>query len=431
MNLQTYNLYRLANGLRLVCAPMPAVRSVAISAYVGVGARHESPANAGMAHFIEHMLFKGSANWPTALDIATEIEGHGGYLNASTSRENTVYWLKVGAHHWRRGVLLLADMLQHPLLREEDIAKERQVIIDEIRMYHDVPEDWVSLLCSAAMWQDNPLGRDIAGTIESVQAFDRAQIQSFHARAYRPEATVVVVAGAIESPDVYEAVNKAFGAWQARGSAFPLIPAPPQGPFARCPIEPRPTEQAHLQMAGPGLARHDEQRFALELLDIIVGEGMISRLWQRLREEMGVAYNIGSYRNFYSDTGVVGIYGGCDVDRLFETLDATMAVWDELQNQPVPDFELRRAKDYLRGRLELSSEDSSAVASWWGRQFAANLEPLSLDQVLQRIEAVTAGELRHLARHVWQAPRLTLAYVGPLDNPQRLQDWWHTLHQRT
>ena len=202
-------------------------------------------------------------------------------------------------------------------------------------MYHDVPEDWVALMCSQAMWADHPLGRDIAGTIDSVMALTPQQIQQFHASAYRPEEAVLVVAGAIDSQEVRQAVESTFVHWRGHGAAPAMIPAPASGPAAQCPIDVRPSEQAHLQMAGPGLSRRSSRRFTLELLNTILGDGMISRLWQRLREEMGVAYNIGSYRSLYADTGVVGVYGGCDAQRLFATLDAIMSVWRELQHQPV------------------------------------------------------------------------------------------------
>lgn len=403
---------------------MPAVRSVSMSVYMRVGSRHETADTVGVAHFIEHLLFKGSHDWSTALAIANEIEGRGGYMNASTSRELTVYWLQVGAGFWRNGVALLADMLQRPLFAAEEIEKERGVILDEIRMYHDVPEDWVSQLCSEAMWCDHPLGRDIAGTIDSVSDISPARIREFHVRSYRPGSTVMVMAGAIDSQEVLAAVRSAFGPWSGNGTPPEMVPAPAQGPVARCRIEVRPTEQAHLQMAAPGLSRSSPQRFTLDVLTTILGDGMISRLWQRLREEMGVAYNIGSYRGMYADAGVVGVYGGCDASRLFATLDETMAIWRDMQTTPVSAAELRRAQEYLRGRLELSSESSGAVASWWGRQFATGMAPMTLNEVLQRIDVVTAADIMHLARQVWRPEHMALAYVGPLASPQVLEQWW-------
>ncbi|HEY54412.1 MAG TPA: insulinase family protein, partial [Caldilineae bacterium] len=349
---------------------MPAVRSVSIGLYIKVGSRYEETSEAGVSHFIEHMLFKGCQDWPTSLDIAKEIEGRGGYLNASTSHEFTTYWVKIGARHWQRGLRLLANMVQWPLLRAEEIELERGVILDEIYMYRDVPEDLVSQLSNKAMWGDNPLGREIAGEIETVSALTPQAVRDFHARAYRPDRAVLTIAGAIDVAEVQDIVGDHFGDWQAASDPPTLKPAPDLAAQPRHRIAIRPSEQAHLQLAVPGLSRLHPDRYALSLLNVILGDGMTSRLWQRLRDERGLAYSIGSYINMFIDSGVMGVYGGCDAKRLFETLVETMAVWLDLQQTPVPESELRGFKEYVKGRMELSSEDSSAVAAWWGRQVA-------------------------------------------------------------
>ncbi len=402
---------------------MPAVRSVSMGLYIKVGSRYEETTEAGISHYIEHMLFKGCEAWPTALDIAKEIEGRGGYLNASTSHELTTYWIKIGARHWRQGLRLLANMVQKPLLRSEEIELERGVIIDEIYMYRDVPEDLVSQLSNQAMWGDNPLGREIAGEVETVKALTPQMLSDFHARAYRPAGAVLTIAGAIDVAEVQDALDDYFGGWQTLGDAPTLKPAPDPVTQPRHRIATRPSEQAHLQLAVPGLPRQHPDRYALSLLNTILGDGMTSRLWQRLREERGLAYSIGSYVSMFSDSGVMGVYGGCDAKRLYETLVETMAVWSDLQQTAVPEQELQRFKEYIKGRMELSSEDSSAVAAWWGRQVANGVTPLTLDQVLQRLESVTPVEIQRMAQSIWHPQHLTLAYVGPLDSEERLVDW--------
>lgn len=408
---------------------MPSVRSVSVGIFVKVGSRYEASDEAGISHFLEHMLFKGCEGWPTALDIANEIEGRGGYLNASTGREFTSYWIKLGAHHWRRGLAMLASMVQRPLLSADEIEIERSVILDEINMYRDVPEDLVSQLSNQALWGDNALGREIAGEIETVSLISPEALRAFHACSYSPDATVVTIAGAIDVDEVKDAVSSLFDDWQAYGPHPTLQPAPELEAQPRHRIAIRPSEQAHLQLAVPGLHRLHPDRFALSLLNAIVGEGTTSRLWQHLREERGLAYNIGSFVSMYADSGVVGVYGGCDVTRLYETLTETMSVWADLQAQPVEESELARYKEYVQGRMELSSEDSMAVASWWGRQLAIGSEPLTLDQVLARVDAVTTADIRRLARSLWQPEHLTLAYVGPLDSEQRLVDWLMQSHR--
>jgi len=402
---------------------MPSVRSVSMGLYIKVGSRYEEECEAGASHFIEHLLFKGCRGWPTAMDIATAIEGRGGYLNASTGHEYTTYWVKIGSRHWRESMRLLANMVQHPTFRSDEVELERGVILDEIYMYRDVPEDLVSQLSNKAMWGDNPLGREIAGEIETVSSLTPQFLRDYHTRAYQPDRAVLTIAGAIDVTETQDFIAAQFDDWQISGDAVTLIPAPELVSEPRHRIVIRPSEQAHLQLAVPGLSRHHPDRYALSLLSAIIGDGMTSRLWQRLREELGLAYSIGSYLNMFADSGVVGVYGGCDAKRILETLVETMNIWSDLQQTGVPEHELRRFKEYIKGRMELSSEDSSSVAAWWARQVMTKTDLLTLDQVLDRIEAVTTADIQRLAQVLWQPQRLTLAYVGPLDSEEHLMNW--------
>ena len=421
--MHTFEHYQLPNGLNVAYAPISCVRSLAIGIYLPVGARYETAEEAGVSHFLEHMVFKGCNGWETALDIANAVEGRGGFLNASTSQEFTSFWIKIGARHWRQSLKLLASMMQTPLLDREEMERERGVILDEIAMYRDVPEELVAQLSNEAMWGQHPLGREIAGDLESVSALSNEALRAFHARAYRPERAVLTLAGLMDPDELRRAIAEDFGGWRGAGQPPQMTPAPPAPASPRHRIEQRPSEQAHLQLALPGLPRQHPQRFVLRLLNVLAGEGMSSRLWQRLREEQGLAYSVGSFVSTFYDAGVLGIFSGGDASRLFETLDGVMAVWRELQERPIPAAELARFKDYLQGRTELASEDPMGVAAWWGQQLATGAEPLSLDQAVERIAAVTAPDIQQLARELWRPEKLSLAYVGPVDSEARLVDW--------
>ena len=421
--MHTFEQCQLPNGLVVALAPISCVRSVAIGAYLGVGSRYEAREEAGISHFLEHMAFKGCQGWPAARDIANAVEGRGGFLNASTSQEFTTFWIKIGARHWRESLKLLASMVQTPLLDPAEMERERGVILDEIAMYRDIPEDLVSQLSNEAMWGDHALGREIAGEIETVSALSREALRAFHQRAYRPERAVLTIAGNIDSAAVRRAAVEDFGGWRGTGTPPEMTPAPPAPASPRYRIRIWRSEQAHLQLAVPALPRLHPRRFVLRLLNVLAGEGMSSRLWQRLREEKGLAYNVGSYVNGFHDAGVLGVFGGCDASRLFETLDGVMAVWRALQEQPVDEAALTQSKDYLRGRTELASEDPTGVAAWWGQQLATGAEPLSLDQALAQIDAVTPADVQRLAQELWRPEKLSLAYVGPLDSEERLVNW--------
>lgn len=402
---------------------MPNVRSVSMGLYIPVGSRYEAAAQAGISHFLEHMLFKGCAGWPTALAIANEIEGRGGYLSASTGQEYINLWIKIGARHWRQALGLLAQMTQQPLLDAAEYARERNVILDEIAMNRDEPEDYVSQLSSQALWGDHPLGREIAGEPDTVMALDVAMLRAFHRQSFQPGSVVLTLAGALTLTEVMQAVAAEFGAWNGAAARPTFLSAPSLPDHPRWRVHARSTDQGHVQLAAPGLARTSPDRFALRLLHVLLGDGMSSRLWQRVREELGLAYNIGSYLSSYADSGVFGVYGGCDPRRLFEMLAAIQEVWRQVQQIPISAAELQHCKEYTKGRLELASEDSSSVAAWWGWQTATGMQPLTLDETLAAIDAVTAADVQRLAQQIWRPQALTLAYVGPAATEAQLVDW--------
>lgn len=412
-----YQKTTLDNGLRILTTVMPHTRSVSVGFYLGVGSRYETDAEEGASHFVEHMLFKGTERRPAPEAIATEIEGRGGVFNGHTGREMTHYWAKVAQPHLNVALDVLTDMLRHALFAPQDMERERRIIIEEMSMTLDQPDSLVSLLINQASWPAHPLGRDVAGSKTSVAALEREQLLSFKARHYSPKSTVVSVAGNLDHEAVVGQLTALLSDWN--GSQRPgYRPAPPPPHKPRLALRFKDTEQAHLILRVPGLSRHHPDRFTLALLNTILGEGMSSLLFLEIRERLGLAYAIDSHVAFLSDTGVVEAYAALERDCVEATIRVILREWQRLRREPVQADELRRAKEFTKGRLLLGLEDSMAVAGWWGQQELLRDEVLTVDEVIGRVEAVMAADIQRLARQCFCGHRLSLAAVGPLkDEP--------------
>jgi predicted Zn-dependent peptidase len=407
----------LDQGLRIMTSTMPHTRSVSVGFFIGVGSRYESEQENGITHFIEHMLFKGTDKRPMARDIAVAIEGIGGVFNASTGRELTSYWAKVGQDHFAVAMDVLSDMLLHSKLAEADVDKERGVIIEEINMTLDRPSDWVHVLATELIWPDHPLGRDQAGTKESVSGITREMIQEYLKRHYQPADAVLAIAGNIEHEEAVGQAAEQLETWlkSAEASYEPMIL---EQTSARVSLEHRPTQQAHLALVIPGISRFDDDRYVLSLLNTILGQGMSSRLFLEVRETRGLAYSVYSYASLYLDAGLLGVYAGVDADRIDGALEAILAELDKMRQEPVSEEELHKAKEFTKGRLQLQMEDSFAVASWVGRQEVLEERVRSVDEVLQEIDGVTAADIQRVAGRLLQQEKLNLAVVGPYDEKQ-------------
>ncbi len=402
----------LANGLRILTCPMPHVRSATLCFYVGVGSRHEPAEKAGLSHFLEHMVFKGTPSFPTARKLSEAIEGVGGVLDANTSTEVTTYWAKVAVHHFPLALQALTEMLCRPLLDPAEIEKERRVIIEELHMIADSPSDWVLELIGHLLWPSHPLGRDIIGTEEGVNAIRRADLEDYRQQYYNPARIVAVVAGALPAAEVESALSAAWGELSPQPQV-PVEPAPPISPGPAILLENRDTEQVNLCLALPGLPYNHPERYTLVLLNTVLGASMSSRLFQSIREERALAYNIYSTLRQHADAGAVLIYAGVAPERTAECLSA---VWEELERltgEEVEDVELERAKEYNKGRILLRMEDSYGVASWYGGQELLLEQIEEVDQVVARIEAVQPADLRRLAEGLFRRDCLRLALVGP------------------
>ena len=414
-----YQKTTLDNGLRLITAAMPHTRSVCISIFIGTGSRYEASDEAGISHFVEHLLFKGTEKRPTARAISEAIESIGGILNGGTDKELTVYWAKVPQHHFSLALDVLTDLLLHPRFDPEALERERQIIIEEINMSRDVPSQRANMLIDELIWPDHPLGRDIAGTRQSVKAITRDGMLNYLKGHYQPDNTVVSIAGNVQQPEIVTVVSQILGNWTSEQPKSGYTAYKPKQ-TKRIKIEKRKTEQAHLCLALPGLPLLHPQRFTLDLLNAILGEGMSSRLFTEIRERLGLAYSIHSYVEHYQDSGAVTVYAGVEPKKL-ET--AIRAILEQLQKlkTPVPEPELTKAKEFAKGRLLLRLEDSRNVAGWLGGQEILTKRIFDPDQLVSIIDAISPEELKEIAQKLITSNELRLAVVGPVAKEEPLK----------
>ncbi len=413
----------LDNRLRILTSTMPHTASVSMTISVGAGSRYETAEMAGLSHFIEHLPFKGTQQWPTARQVSEAIEGVGGIMNASTDREMTVFWCKVAKLHYRQAFGVLLDMLLHPLLDPQEMEREREVIQEELRMTNDYPSDRAGLLIDELLWPDQAMGRDVGGTPESVAAISTDDVRAYMGRQYNPANAVVAVAGNIAHEEVVDLVERATRDWQPQESLD-------WEPVSYCPsrpqvgIENRSTDQSHVCLALQGLSLTDPDRYALTAFNGVLGEGMSSRLFLNLREQQGLAYDVASSVSHYRDCGALVVYCGVEPRK---TPDAVREVMLELKGMlvRVPERELTKAKEYAKGRLLLRMEDSRSVASWLGTQELLLGQVLTVDEVVQRVDAVTAAAVQRAAERVLQEDHLRLAVVGPHSSEAPLLEQLH------
>ena len=409
----------LDNGLRLITSTMPHTRSVSICVFLGVGSRYETETEAGISHFIEHLCFKGTPKRATPRDIAVAIEGVGGILNAATDRELTLYWCKVAPHHLPLATDVLADIILHSKLDPEEIERERHVIFEEIHAVKDSPYQQVGMLIDELLWPDHPLGRDIAGSVESVSAMTREMIVDFLAGRYLPANAVVAIAGDIQQEEVINAVNETFGNWSGHRQVSGYL-AYEKRANPRLRIESRDTEQTHLCLALPGLPLQHPKRYALDLLTTILGEGMSSRLFVEIRDRLGLAYSIHSYAEHLYDTGAVVISAGVEHKKLPVAIKAILEQL-VLLREPVPESELTTAKELSKGRLLLRMEDSRSVAGWGGGQEVLTNKIRSVDEVVSIIDTITTEQIAEVAQELLVEDQLRLAVVGPIKGDDNLE----------
>jgi predicted Zn-dependent peptidase len=409
--MQEYVLSELDSGERLITERVASVRSVSLGFWIGAGSRDEPETKAGVSHFIEHLLFKGSRAYD-AQQIAEIFDGMGGELNAATSREHTVVYARVPDRHLEEALDVMADMVFSPTFA--DLDSEREVVLEEIAMVEDAPQDLVHDLLSEAVFSEHPLGRPVIGRADVISSISRRSISSYHRRAYVAGNVVLAAAGNLEHDQLLGLLERA---------ARQRVEPPAKTTRVRSPLvrEPAPgmrfqrkdTEQFHVCIGAPGLSRSDRRRFAASILDAILGGSASSRLFQEIREKRGMAYSVYSFGSQYTDTGLVGVYVGTREENLAACLEIVAEQITDIAAGNLRDRELQRAKENLKGRIALSMESTSNRMSRLGRSLITDTELLSLDRIIAEIDAVDPTALAELAGVLLDPARLSAAGIGP------------------
>lgn len=411
----------LPNGLRVATANMPHVESVTVGIWIGVGGRYESRRVSGLAHFIEHLLFKGTKS-RTAKEISQAIEGRGGYFNAFTQEESTCYYARVTAEYVYDVLAILSDMYRHPRFDKVDIDKERGVIIEEIMMYQDQPHHLVQDKLGELMWPRHALGRPLIGTPGNILGFSRKEIVDFKSKKYVPRNTLVTFAGNIEHEGCVNRVSKLLGSISGKRA--------PTAASVNNTVKPIPLdilqkdiEQSHLALGVRVFGRHDRRRYALKLLSIILGENMSSRLFQVVREKHGLAYSVHSGTHFYEDTGALVISAGLDKTKTESAVRLIGKELTSLKQKAVGARELRRAKDYAIGQLRIGLESTVGQMMWLGEHLIGYDKCRQPEKLIKHLESVTAAEIQKLTRQIFKQEKWSMALVVPSKaEPLRRED---------
>jgi predicted Zn-dependent peptidase len=402
----------LPRGPRVISARLTGARSVSVAAYVLAGSRLETPAEAGVAHFMEHITFKGTARFPSTRAISEAIEGVGGSFNAATDRESTVYWVRVPRREATRAMDVLGELIVRPTLDDAEIDGERAVIVEEIRSYLDDPAEYAQILFQQAMFGEGSLGREICGDEDGIRALPADTIRGFWRTTYRPANTVIAVAGDIGHDEAVGLAGTAFGTGNGVVPGYAPAPALPAGERALLRSR-RDASQAQLIVGVPALRRDHPDAWILAVLNAVLGDGMSSRLFLSVREAKGLAYDVSSGLVDYADAGSLEVSAGVDPARLPAALEAVLVELARLRDETVPADELAKAKAYLSGGLELRMDETRHLASWIGGQEALHDRVLTLDEALAEVAAVSAGDIHRLAGELFVDEGLRLAVVAP------------------
>ncbi|MBI4298454.1 MAG: insulinase family protein [Chloroflexi bacterium] len=412
-----YQKTTLSNGLRIVTSTMPHTFSVSLNLFVGTGSRYESSEKAGISHFIEHMCFKGTHRRPTPREISETVESLGGAINAGTERELTLYWARVAHPHFPIALDLLTDMIRCSRFDAEQIEKERLVILEELKMTNDYPNARLDAIVDEMLWPNHPLGRDIAGTKESVLGITREAMLDYMARQYIPSNGVISIAGDLSHQEVVDRVAPLWEDWPLNTPLGCSAAVDDQiSPQFR--LEHRKTDQAHLCIALRGLSATHPDRYALDLMSVILGEGMSSRLFLEMRERLGLVYDVYSTPSHLQDSGAFLIYCGVDPKRSHRAIETVLAQIGDLRNG-LSKEELHKAKELSKGRLMLRMEDTRAVSRWIGAQEMLLGQMHTVEEVISSVDAVTLEAVQRVASDLLVTEKLNLAIVGPYRSDRR------------
>lgn len=402
---------RLSNRIRVISEHMPHAQSVSVGVWIASGSRRESGPESGISHFLEHMLFKGTTS-RSAEQIAREVDSLGGHLDAFTAKELVSYNTKVIDEHLPAAFDILADVVLNPLFREEDIAREKGVILEELKMEEDNPEYVVHETFISRFWKGHALGRPILGTRKTIGAFDRDMLRAYHRRVYQPAHLLITAAGRLDHDLLVRLAEERFG---GLGGADDRFEDPPPETHAAITYRKKKLQQAHVCLGVPSYPVAHPRRYGAYLLSTILGGGMSSRLFQNIRERQGLAYSVFSELNLFRDTGCLAIYAGTSADQVRRVVACVLEEFRDLKDRPVPREELRRAKDHLKGSLILSLESTSSRMANLARQELYFGRFFSIEELREAIEAVTAEELLAIARECFQPERIGLTVLGPAE----------------
>lgn len=414
-----YEKVTLGNGLKVITCPMPHTRSVSVLFFVMSGSCYETDEVAGISHFIEHMCFKGTKKRPNSMAISEAIEGVGGIMNGGTDRQLTSYWCKLASQHLELAIDVIVDLLRYPLFRTGDIEKERQVVIEEINMSLDSPQQRVCMLFDELMWPGKPMGRDVAGSKETVSAITKKQMLDVLKGSYTPDNMLVSIAGDFKPARALDMLNTALDGWKKGSQPEYLLSKPKQGK-PRLRMEFRETEQMNLMLGVEGYSMFHPDRYAVDLISMILGEGMSSRLFTEIREKLGLTYDIHSYVEHFKETGAFVVQAGLDPK---QTGKAVTAILEQLayMRESTTEQELRKAIEMAKGRLLLSMENSRNVAGWYGAQEALTGKILTVDDVTRIIERLTVKDIKRVAGDIFVTKKLNLAAVGPVKGAEKIE----------
>jgi predicted Zn-dependent peptidase len=416
----TFERHTLSNGVRVVLAPMPQAQSVTCALMYAAGSRYETRETNGIAHFAEHMFFKGTERRPTSRAIAGEIDAIGGEFNAFTGKEYTGYYVRCAAESRDVALDVLVDMLRHSKFEDEEIEREKGVIVEEMNMYFDTPRDYIGGVYDDLLYGDQPLGWDIIGRKETVRGAERDTFIQYLDRWYKPERLVVGIGGRIDG-DVLARVEELLGDLEPAGTGVP-DPVRVNGNGARVRLHTKASDQAHICLGVPSYPLEHPDRYALQMLATVLGGGMSSRLFIEVRERRGLAYYVFGTNHSYTDAGSLYAQAGVDINRIDDAVGTIVDQLKTIANEPVPDDELEKARSFAKGRFVLQLESPHGLIMYGLRREVLEGEAVDPDEVLAALDAVTVDDIRRVARDLIDGERLKLALIGPFDDAERFEN---------
>lgn len=416
-----HNLHHLKNGLRLITSPTQGAESVTVLVLVGAGSRYEKKEMNGISHFLEHMFFKGAKKYQSSAEVASAIDSVGGDFNAFTGKEYAGYYVKLAAHQKHVALDVISDMLLHATFKTEEIDKERGVILEEYNMYQDTPMYQVGWDFERLMFGDQPMGWDQIGTKELIRTITQEDFKNYNQALYTPDNTVISIAGNIDDQEIVKLVQQYFE-FPATQKSYEFLPYASHNAKKRVILQHKKTEQSHLIIGVESLPARHPDSYALKILSAMLGGNMSSRMFLNVREAKGLSYYIRTSTDDYTDTGILSTSAGVDVKRVDEAVQAILHEYAEITKAPVAPEELKKAKEFLKGKIILRLEDSEELAHVLGKQVLLYPSIESIDEIIARIDAVTADEVHRVARTLLKPERMHLALIGPYEDESHLEE---------